>query len=355
MTNRGRFFEKSAFFLLGVVLLNGSSLHIECLRPYGGNLNVPSPEADKHFADLLIKTRSFRSVEVHKHAGYSGPWIENLFIKRFLYEPLSMFKGMIPLFIQWTDIMVLAMRGSPDIQLRLFSVLPSLLRPDILYVTVSQHDYGLGANLTRNHPNILILSAGGYGHVPLPLVKGELKYIEAPQNPDNFTYDFSFFGKITHESRAAIFIEFQRALDFFDANYKFCSQDDHWSKKMAQTKFNLAPRGLGRASFRLSEVVQLGRIPIFLYDDEAWLPYGSSNLSVLSIGYIGKLGHLHHLVARLVNASVSEIMNKLRFVREARYAYTYEGILEQIALFFADPFGPKGGALRCVPLPQRVN
>lgn len=34
---------------------------------------------------------------------YSGPWIENYFIDRFVNKPLQSFGGIFPLFVQWTD------------------------------------------------------------------------------------------------------------------------------------------------------------------------------------------------------------------------------------------------------------
>ena len=40
--------------------------------------------------------------------------------------------------------------------------------------------------------------------------------------------------------------------------------------------FNLAPIGMGRASFRLAEIIQLGRIPVYLYEDFPWSPYEDS-------------------------------------------------------------------------------
>ena len=44
----------------------------------------------------------------------------------------------------------------------------------------------------------------------------------------------------------------------------------------ALTMFNLAPIGMGRASFRLAEIIQLGRIPVYLYEDFPWSPYEDS-------------------------------------------------------------------------------
>ena len=72
----------------------------------------------------------------------SGPWIENQWISTFCCDkPLSVFGPFIPLFIQWVDI------GSLSSQLyqHLHQILKSTLRPDVLYISVSQHDQGISA------------------------------------------------------------------------------------------------------------------------------------------------------------------------------------------------------------------
>ena len=35
----------------------------------------------------------------------------------------------------------------------------------------------------------------------------------------------------------------------------------------------MAPRGYGKSSFRFFEILQLGCIPIYVWDDVEWLPY----------------------------------------------------------------------------------
>jgi hypothetical protein len=51
--------------------------------------------------------------------------------------------------------------------------------------------------------------------------------------------------------------------------------------------FNLAPIGMGRASFRLAEIVQIGRIPVYLYEDFPWSPYeGSGRWTVVWCGVV---------------------------------------------------------------------
>ena len=47
-----------------------------------------------------------------------------------------------------------------------------MLRPDVPYITVNQNDEGMTGKcelLMQDIPNVLVLSAGGYGHVPIPL------------------------------------------------------------------------------------------------------------------------------------------------------------------------------------------
>jgi hypothetical protein len=39
------------------------------------------------------------------------------------------------------------------------------------------------------------------------------------------------------------------------------------------SKFALAPRGYGRSSFRFFEIFKLGAIPVYIWDDNEWLPY----------------------------------------------------------------------------------
>ena len=47
--------------------------------------------------------------------------------------------------------------------------------------------------LHRSRPNILVLSAGGFGHVPIPLVKGEITY-RLPKSVRDFQWDIGFVG-----------------------------------------------------------------------------------------------------------------------------------------------------------------
>lgn len=87
-------------------------------------------------------------------------------------KPLSYFNGFIPLFVQFVDIHVYQFghkRGVdwdpriPDYK-QLIEELAPLLRPNVLYLAVSQDDCGLFEKMHKLRPNIIVLSAGGYGH-----------------------------------------------------------------------------------------------------------------------------------------------------------------------------------------------
>lgn len=86
----------------------------------------------------------------------------------------------------------------------------SKIRRDVLYLVISQANYGIEF-LRLNHPNVIIFSAGGEGEVPIPLIKGELPYAEI--NSTFFPkYDVSFLGSIDHGHRKKVLDNFIRLL-----------------------------------------------------------------------------------------------------------------------------------------------
>ncbi len=169
-------------------------------------------DAQTHYEYIINRTVAYRTAPVHEYAGYSGPWIENIFIAKFMDRPLHYFRGFIPLYIQWIDSQILRGRHFDYI----YAELTEILRPDVLYLAISQGDVGLG-KIGMRHPNILVLSAGGFGHVPLPLVKGELPW--QPQ-PEKFDQDIGFFGTIRQATRPAMLQTIQTVAREIGLTYK---------------------------------------------------------------------------------------------------------------------------------------
>jgi hypothetical protein len=123
-----------------------------------------------------------------------------------------------------------------------------------------------------------------------------------------------------------------------------------FEKDVSNTKYNLAPRGFGRTSYRLAEIVQIGRIPVYLYDDYSWLSYEGTKLDISHFGYSGKKGSLRELVTDIKNCTEKCFTDKTNKLLEVREYYTLIGVIKQIEMFFKDPLGPEGGQLRCTRL-----
>lgn len=201
-------------------------------------------DAQEHFEQILAATEQYRKVSVHEYAGYEGPWIENMFISKFIDIPLCKFQGVIPIYIQWIDSQILRGRLFGNI----LNTLNEILRPNVIYMAVSQGDVGLGM-IGRAHPNILALSAGGFGHIVIPLIKGEL-----PLQPhrEEFAHDVGFYGNPRQPPRPSMLPEMEGIAKELGLRFKL-GQGSTWMEDMNETRFNLAPRGYGRSSFRFAE------------------------------------------------------------------------------------------------------
>ena len=88
-----------------------------------------------------------------------------------------------------------------------------------------------------------------------------------------------------------------------------------WMDDISNTKFNLCPRGFGRTSYRMSEVIQMGRLPVYMFDDVPWLPYIGTNASIVNLGWVAYRPY-RSLVKKLVETSDEEIVRKLDSVKK---------------------------------------
>lgn len=330
-------------------------------------------DAEAHYQELLNKTAKFRGHPTHYTTGFDGPWIENLWIENFISKPLSYFRGLIPIFVQFVDIHVHSFMRMGSINNRaylalhqeLYETLKTLLRPNVLYIAISQDDEGITfGELFKTRPNILTLSAGGMGHIPIPLVKGIMPHIPLDfiRHPEQITHKAGFYGAPQNGDHRKILLkhieqEFRQLGVAFTLHF-----GRGWEAKMAATLINLAPRGFGRTSYRLAEVIQTGRIPLFLYSGEvAWVPYRGTNISVEAIGFIATSNETNPnapesesipVIARKIAALNQEgAQALLRKVDSVREHYTLPGVIAQIDKFVQDPLAPNGGQLRCVRVP----
>jgi hypothetical protein len=305
-------------------------------------------DAEGHYYDLLERTAIFRNQPFHYYAGYNGPWIENYFIDAFIGKQLSFFNGMIPLFVQWVDVMVAGDWA------KVVKLMVEILRPDVLYFTVCQSDEGL-REISIQHPNIFTISAGGFGHVAIPLIKGEDTFAPLPAT---FELSVIFCGNLKQHSRPEAMKNFESSLVKFKQPYKISSYSGNWPQELRSTRFPLAPRGYGRSSYRFTEIVHSGRCPIYIYDDFAWMPYLGTNASIEKYGFMVRNSDsrgIDEIVARIANMSDSEYRSMADNAASFRHLFTYKGVIDQIQMFIEDPLGPRGGLLRCTRVPDSTH
>jgi len=153
------------------------------------------------------------------------------------------------------------------------NALDSLPR-NLQYYTVSQHD---DAPAQRLPPNTKVFSAGGNysgpNCIPIPLICSPITKPESIQK-DIFC---SFVGSSTHGIRNDIYNMFKDDIEFhfsqsgWDINVTQ-NKLDNFINITNRSKFALCPRGYGKSSFRLYEVMQLGAVPVYV-SDHHYLPW----------------------------------------------------------------------------------
>ena len=171
-------------------------------------------EWQRHYEEVLRASEQLRKVRSSvDYAGLSGDCLESAWIDSLCCDkPRKIFGVFIPIFVPWLELgdsmrrrgiirrTVTRDSDAMDIPAAL-RALHAVLRPEYIYITVAVADLGLQwvSNRTRRDgqleavidfmeavPNLVVLSAGGFGHVPLPLLPPESEGdedIESPRLP----------------------------------------------------------------------------------------------------------------------------------------------------------------------------
>jgi hypothetical protein len=235
---------------------------------------------------------------MHSYAGFSGPWIENVFIDHFLNSTgnattltpaAEAFYPLVPLFGQWTDGRFGGDSPNHAAYKSWFDTgFGGLMRRDVLYAAVTQLDRGEPAAGLRcsAHRNTVVFSSGGWGNVALPLMSRQTEHIavayaagaSAWPRPGDFTsiprsLVFSFVGTIWlgREEMVEAFARAPIPVGLFQA-----VRAPDWRNVSLGAIFSLTPRGYGRSSFRQYEMLQFGKVVIYVTDEVMWLPYQHS-------------------------------------------------------------------------------
>ncbi len=204
------------------------------------------------------------------------------------------------------------------------------LTPGVNYFTVSLHDDGLRrCAMVQPAQPILEFSCGGTGDIPLPLLCDPHTPIDLPRD-----IRASFVGAISNPTcRYPCREAMARALAG-QPEYQIIDVQAHWGENdrwslgtktrdfveiMCRSIFTLCPRGYGKTSFRMYEAMQLGSIPVYLYDDP-WLPYADvldwNEFSVLVP--LAEVPRLHEILASKTSAEIARMQQR---IAELQYEY----------------------------------
>jgi hypothetical protein len=218
---------------------------------------------DKYQADLFREFEDFRPF----YSGpayppyHQGPYLEEYFFYDFLKRGETVNQYFIPVF--WTNCYL--QNKTAGLQERL-----NRLDPSREYFCVSQHDDAVKEILP---PKTIHFNAGGNKDgIPIPLVCSPLSYV--PREKKTFC---SFVGSITHPIREKMIQTLNRrtGVEIYAKNWSQevnKESEKTFIKKTSESIFSLCPRGYGASSFRFYEALQLGAVPVFIYD-KPWFPF----------------------------------------------------------------------------------
>jgi hypothetical protein len=265
--------------------------------------------------------------------GYCGPWIEDLWGDLRSADSFA-FGLCIPLFVPWLRIKLFYGYLYDRYLAQVFEMLSSVF----VYCTLSQHGWGIASIVPKN---LLVISSGGVGHVPILLFKWQLNSSWfAPSARHQWVV--SFMGSMSHgpvRYRMASILRQEFGAEFY------CNQGSNWTWIGSQSKFIMAPRGISRNSFRLTETLQMGMIPVYAYDDLIWLPYYDS-IGWSRIGFVSHIDSLLHLARSLKGVPtwrVSEMRKNIVSLYSTHFII--KAVIEQSLKLFQSGF--TGSDLRC--------
>lgn len=196
------------------------------------------------------------------------------------------------------------------------------LDPDKKYFTVVLNDDGI---LEKVPPNVKVFGCSA-GDVPIPMLCDP-----HPVTPTRRDILASFIGKLDgYNNRTGVRGEMRMLAglpDLVVSDESVDSESYRWL--MQRSTFALCPRGYGRTSYRMYEAIQLGTIPVYIYDDP-WLPY-QDELDWSEFAVLCSVNQLPELPLRLRSFTRHQVASmQLRLKAVFPDYFTMEAMCRQI-------------------------
>jgi hypothetical protein len=206
------------------------------------------------------------------------------------------------------------------------------LPADTLYFTIVQHDDGPQLCL----PKGTVIFGACQGTIPLPLIyEDTTHYLQGYAKEVPKTLVASFIGSYTHSIRK------EMSLQMGGKKGLYWHGKDEWTVRVPEqdatlfidktiaSRFCLAPRGYGRSSFRFFEAMLLDTVPVYIWDDEEWLPYKDQlDYSTFSISiHKSSLPQLYNILQSVSEETYRSMVSR---IKEVRPWFTLEGMCDYI-------------------------
>lgn len=246
---------------------------------------------------------------------------EEYFYNKFISDPFDSDLYYLP--ILWTNFYISRNYGSWDMS-DLQNFLNSLPR-DRKYFTIIQYDDGIINQLYDL--DIFVLSSGGVGNYCIPLINKPYEKVE--RNKDIFA---SFIGFINgrHKIREKIKETLNGKSEYFiSESLGF----DKFKETMERSIFSLCPRGYGKTSFRINESLNLGSIPVYIYDNP-WIPFNDI-IEFEDYGVLideSQINNLDEILKSIPQEKINLLQYKGKLIYESFFKYEscYETIKQKL-------------------------
>ena len=263
----------------------------------------------------------------------NGKYLEEFFYEQNKNKNIYDVNGKLYIPALWTNFQIEGWFGEKREEMQLSLDKFVMENPcDSGYFTVVQHDNGPQLRL----PDKTAIYGACSGNVPIPLIYEDKNNTLKNIPKKTFTEKnilCSFVGRITHDLRQNMVNQLNR--NCFALNYTHNWSDNvspHERQSFIETtinsKFALAPRGYGRGSFRFFEIMLLGTIPVYIYDDIEWLPYKDIlDYSKFAISiHESQIHSLENILTNINEIKYNEMIeeyNKIKYMFELDYISDY--------------------------------
>lgn len=266
----------------------------------------------------------------------NGLYLEEYFMNKLFSENISLKRKYIPAF--WTNFQIENWFDSNKEQMQ------NALNEWVLnnpsengYICVVQHDDGPLLQVPEN----TIIYGSCSGHISIPLIYQDINNTLASCEKKGFDEKnilCSFVGRITTNHilpnvRQVMFDKLHDKNNHFSIINSGCWNNSELQQLFITTtinsKFALAPRGYGRASFRFFECFLLGTIPIYIWNDINWLPFQNIiDYSRLCVSiHVSEIDNLEDI---LLSIDKTRYNDMLSYYNEIKHLFELEGMCSQI-------------------------